>query len=493
MKKYLLIILLLLYILLGCTSPKEKTTQPMVKDPYTAQPLDLTPTSVITIPPPAKTNSDVSNSLHLSGLASNPTLTPSLEYSPIKTSSPTTTPSSTPYPEDLLLIDKSDYWQIISVEILKEIDVLGYTISPVWHNYPITYNFLLIKFEPLSSKSLIELYTGKDMGLTFIHNGNGYVDIYVIDHEGQKFSATLIGESWLAFPIPPKKHGFTLVYKNSPPILLSEVQPLAWRLDQIYFVSERNGNPDIFSMNPDGSSQTPIINSLSIDKEPSISPDGGTILFTSDQEGDFDIFQFRLSGSILKNITNHPAEDGAPSWSPDGNQIAFHSTRNGNWDIFLMNKDGNNVKALSQDLSSEKYPSFSNNGREIAFQSDRDGNWDIFVYDTVEEKLKQISNHPAQDIRPSWSPILSRIIFWSDRDGHWRLFTLDLETMEISPITQYANPGSYISKPGWSPDGKYLLFSIIRDGNLEIFLTNHDGSDPRRLTKDYHNDYDPNW
>jgi Tol biopolymer transport system component len=493
MKKYLLIILLLLYILLGCTSPKEKTTQPMVKDPYTAQPLDLTPTSVITIPPPAKTNSDVSNSLHLSGLASNPTLTPSLEYSPIKTSSPTTTPSSTPYPEDLLLIDKSDYWQIISVEILKEIDVLGYTISPVWHNYPITYNFLLIKFEPLSSKSLIELYTGKDMGLTFIHNGNGYVDIYVIDHEGQKFSATLIGESWLAFPIPPKKHGFTLVYKNSPPILLSEVQPLAWRLDQIYFVSERNGNPDIFSMNPDGSSQTPIINSLSIDKEPSISPDGGTILFTSDQEGDFDLFQFRLSGSILKNITNHPAEDGAPSWSPDGNQIAFHSTRNGNWDIFLMNKDGNNVKALSQDLSSEKYPSFSNNGREIAFQSDRDGNWDIFVYDTVEEKLKQISNHPAQDIRPSWSPILSRIIFWSDRDGHWRLFTLDLETMEISPITQYANPGSYISKPGWSPDGKYLLFSIIRDGNLEIFLTNHDGSDPRRLTKDYHNDYDPNW
>ena len=153
--------------------------------------------------------------------------------------------SSTPKSNHNELTSGADTWQLISFEILKEIDALGYTITPAWQNYPITYNFLFLKFECVSGKSLIELYTGKDMGLTFIHNANGFQDVYILDNEETRHPITMLGDCWMAAPIAPEKHSFTLQFQNFEPLELSEKQPLAWRFDQILFVFERNGNPDI--------------------------------------------------------------------------------------------------------------------------------------------------------------------------------------------------------------------------------------------------------
>jgi Tol biopolymer transport system component len=36
--------------------------------------------------------------------------------------------------------------------------------------------------------------------------------------------------------------------------------------------------------------------------------------------------------------------------------------------------------------------------------------------------------------------------------------------------------------PAWSPDGNEIAFTSSRDGNLEIYIMNADGSNPRNLT-----------
>lgn len=47
--------------------------------------------------------------------------------------------------------------------------------------------------------------------------------------------------------------------------------------------------------------------------------------------------------------------------------------------------------------------------------------------------------------------------------------------------------------PSWSPDGSQIAFESFRDENLEIYISNVDGSNQRRLTDDPAGDSHPVW
>jgi hypothetical protein len=156
--------------------------------------------------------------------------------------------SKTPDSDQSVLSTGEDSWRLLSFEILKEIDILGYAITPVWQNYPITHNFLFLKFECISGKSLIELFTGKDMGLTFIHNANGYQDVYILDTNGKRHPITMLGDCWMAAPVAPDTHGLTLQFMNMPPLELFETQPLSWGYSlQYHQPSDRRWCPRLVS------------------------------------------------------------------------------------------------------------------------------------------------------------------------------------------------------------------------------------------------------
>ena len=53
------------------------------------------------------------------------------------------------------------------------------------------------------------------------------------------------------------------------------------------------------------------------------------IVFTSSREGNPELYIINRDGSGLRRLTNHPAIDTSPTWSPTGTQIAFTSDRAG--------------------------------------------------------------------------------------------------------------------------------------------------------------------
>ena len=78
-------------------------------------------------------------------------------------------------------------------------------------------------------------------------------------------------------------------------------------------------------------------------------PTTAKIAFMTARDGNRDIYLMNPDGSKMERITRHRAMDVSPRWSPTGEQILFASDRDRfpfSWDLYLMDADGSNVRRI---------------------------------------------------------------------------------------------------------------------------------------------------
>src|SRR5688500_7990449 len=92
----------------------------------------------------------------------------------------------------------------------------------------------------------------------------------------------------------------------------------------------------------------------------------GKIAFQSDRDGNPEVYVMNSDGSGQTRLTNEPRSDVEPAFSPDGTRIAFVSQRNGGG-LHVMDADGSGPIRLTSDLEGGSKPAFSPDGAEIAF------------------------------------------------------------------------------------------------------------------------------
>ncbi len=73
---------------------------------------------------------------------------------------------------------------------------------------------------------------------------------------------------------------------------------------------------------------------------------GDRIAFMSNRDGNWELYVMNDDGSDLRRLTNNAAHDGLPAWSPDGRTLAFVSNQGGPWAIWAMSPDGSNRRKL---------------------------------------------------------------------------------------------------------------------------------------------------
>lgn len=258
---------------------------------------------------------------------------------------------------------------------------------------------------------------------------------------------------------------------------------------KIVFISNRDGNDELYMMDYDGHNQTRLTFNKVRDYMPGWSADGKKIAYTSYRKNRAILYILNpYEGKITEILSK--GTNFAPSFSPDGKKLAFCSTLDeGNPEIYVATSEGQKIKRLTFNKAIDTSPSWSPTSREIAFTSDRGGTPQIYIMDAEGSNVRRISFGGNYHDAPSWSPAGDRIAYVSSVDQIIDLYMINLRTKQIIKLTE---SNARNESPCWSADGRHLVFSSNLTGTIQIYTIDYDGANTRRLTSKGENKL-PDW
>src|SRR5512134_3308851 len=133
------------------------------------------------------------------------------------------------------------------------------------------------------------------------------------------------------------------------------------------------------------------------------------------------------------------------------------------------------------------------NAKEVViFSYEEDGYAHLFAYIPEKMPLTRLTYGNWDDITPSPSPDGENIAFASNRNGFWDLYLLNLESGDV---TQLTNTPEFEGAPTWSPDGTFMAFEVYENENLNIVIgpATDPLSNPISLTTSSASDHSPAW
>jgi len=262
-----------------------------------------------------------------------------------------------------------------------------------------------------------------------------------------------------------------------------------WSYDgkRIAFTSDRDGDPEIYVMNADGTNPRRLTHTLGRDAHPFFSRDGQKIVFQSPRANgvDTNIYVMNSNGSNVAKLTNLKGFAGVPVYSPDQKLIAFQWRETNNfeddskWRICLIDIEGSDFRVITPGLANDQVPNWSRDGKRLLFYSDRTGKDQIYMMKLDGTNVRRVAASEFNDNAAFWSPDNRKIVFTSDRDGNRELYVMDSNGKNERRLT---NTRATERSGVWSPDGMRIAFSSDGDGPAHIYVTTANGSKTVCLT-----------
>src|SRR5437762_213119 len=203
-------------------------------------------------------------------------------------------------------------------------------------------------------------------------------------------------------------------------------------------------------------------------------PDGKRIIFQAEERGTgnpfYQIFVMELDTGVFHRVSPGAGRTTCSYFRPDGKKIIFASSH---LDPEAKSRYSAEYQQREQDKAS---------GKRRRYQWDFDPYMDIFEANPDGSGLKRLTNAPGYDAEGSYSPDGKQIVFCSNRTGNLELFIMDADGKNPRQLTHA--PGCYNGGPFFSPDGKRVIFRSDRSkkDHLQLYVINADGSGGHALT-----------
>jgi Tol biopolymer transport system component len=273
---------------------------------------------------------------------------------------------------------------------------------------------------------------------------------------------------------------------------------------RIAFTSERQGNPEIYSMAPNGSSVTRLTELASDDRSPAWNFAATDIAFATnrgaDSLGDFEIYRMLASGAGPSALTDNAVPDSSPAWAPDGTRLVIVRHGLTDTELVIVAADGTGTTTpLTESISSlvaPVEPDWAANGNRIAFAAipGDASSYDIFTINPDGTGLTNVTNTPTRDERePSWSPDSAQIAYSGFAASNYEIRRIGADGTGDFQVTN--NPGADDRQPAWSPDGQLIAYvsRVSASGHDDIFRIGATGGSVTRLTSTAGPDIAPDW
>lgn len=253
---------------------------------------------------------------------------------------------------------------------------------------------------------------------------------------------------------------------------------------KIYFVSDRSGFKEIWSMDYDGTNQKQLTRYNSTSNMPAVSPDGSLVAFTTYAGGNPQIrIHSVATGRRVPFYNPVSSVVETPEFTPDGKQLLFATAIDGWVQICIANVDGGGFRRISNVRSIEVSPRVNpKTGSDMLFISGRSGRQQLWRSTLEGADLQRLTSGEGDVSNPSWNPNGKTIAFaWTRgyEPGNFNLFVMDVATQQPVQLTSGVGRNE---NPWWAPDGVHLVFSSKRGKTTQIYSMLADGSNVQQLT-----------
>jgi peptidase M28-like protein/PDZ domain-containing protein/WD40 repeat protein/PA domain-containing protein len=193
----------------------------------------------------------------------------------------------------------------------------------------------------------------------------------------------------------------------------------------IVFTSTRDGDIELYRMDPDGSNVVRLTHTPGYDGGAFFSPDCSKIVWRASRPRPgpeledyqrllaqglvrpttLELYVANADGSDAQQITYLGAASFGPSWFPSGNRLLFASNyrdpKGREFDIWAINPNGTGLERITSAPGFDGFPLLSPDGRRLAFSSNRHGKvpgeTDVFVASWIDHPRGTIMEERGAD------------------------------------------------------------------------------------------------
>lgn len=198
------------------------------------------------------------------------------------------------------------------------------------------------------------------------------------------------------------------------------------------------------------------------------------IIYISDRNGAPQVWQMNTATGRRFMKWSFKGSPAGLAVSPDGSKVAAILSFQGNPELYIL-QGGSYTRLTNTPLASEGQPCWSPDGRKIAYVSDETRHPQIYVIDVASRQKRRLTSRGSQNTDPDWGKD-GRITYITRRGG---AYVAVMNTADGDKSARLVTDAANWEHPSWARDGRHVVAN--RNGALFSIDTVEDGDKPRQI------------